>query len=1306
MLDRSRLLEDIHVEIPVMLWREYLRDQAAREGGAHASPVAMIAERGLYQIRLNSQNQATLEVSLRLHIFRPGQCRNLPVLSAERAWQSVTVNGRETPLGLADGWLRFSPTQTGLYEITARSPLPDAGAARENVVKLLTPRTARTLVGFDSPDVWEVTVAGATRQLIGQADQGTHGQLPLAGRDSLEVRYGPARIERERPAQYRLNGHLAWNLDTGRQQVAAQIRIRILGGRTDRLVLSLPGGAERVVISGPDVREARVRGREAVVFLRGRIAEQTSLRLQYDLPSGEEAIKRFRPPTIRDGSWSGGTLTVTHTLGGSELLAEAVDGLEDADLSQIPPEAAALLAGPPAMTYRITGRDFRASVDVLDLGEFALRESLVDLAHYELSLMPSGALICRARYEIRNRTRQFLRLTLPHGATVLLATVNEKPCPVTPAAHGGSPTDDDYLLPLVRSKASIKGLVSFPVEVVYVYHASALQERGELALPLPRLDLPIAYAWCELYAAARMELDDWAGPLRPVDRYSNETAVAQLGYGRGQLAEGFAEDARMTPGEGLDESQHPHEARIVGEQPVTEEASAAVRPIVGYAAIEEQDRDLAGNYWRAGKDYYDRGEYEHAAKAFDRVIELAPKSVEADNAARLQSNIDLLLGDLALEERSERIAGAKVRRKVAEENRKLLEQQQGYLEESGRAAREGRYQEAERKYEAAESISHELLARGEDAERQSAMLSRSKAKIAVAQQQLQVQARRLRERYESFRSGGDYEAAQQALDKLRKLGEDDDARLSREMEELVVLRAQHRAAEIAEAKHARKALPARPPAAGDELLTPAGAGVTSLGYGRGGSAQFYTERGEPTGLEPERNERIATLKGRARALIAEQRYEQALEAVREILALAPQDPFAASQMDLLDKFAALQQQRDMVRADIRNSRVSRDGLVTYPRRAETLTRRYRESSSQIEAIASEGERPADLGRQRRAGQLDSTVTQVYDVRDLLAPRTDDAEDMSRAEMSESLTSILQDNVDPISWGSGEASISGGRGRLVIAQTPENQKEIRSLLGQLRQARGPQVQRGGENIARQLAAGISDSRQSQPLAGPAGADLGPTSDEKEAFGEFISRNYAWGITNGDGEAAAATITGRAGLNLGQKVGVSSVNIAVPAGAAQDLGIEFSEGRNHVRYAVVDEAQVRTLRQIANEQRAIGIADNPRNQETIVGTDALLSNDMALNVAYAHDRGNRFDLLDNAVHLPHEDYILIDNDGFLTAAKSGPMQHWAEPMAFEPLAEVPQTIDVPRVGQLVKLEKTLVDPADRLEIRATYRLASRP
>ncbi len=176
----------------------------------------------------------------------------------------------------------------------------------------------------------------------------------------------------------------------------------------------------------------------------------------------------------------------------------------------------------------------------------------------------------------------------------------------------------------------------------------------------------------------------------------------------------------------------------------------------------------------------------------------------------------------------------------------------------------------------------------------------------------------------------------------------------------------------------------------------------------------------------------------------------------------------------------------------------------------------------------------------------------------------------------------------------------------------------------------------------------------------------------------------------------------GRNIGQKVMVNSTNINVGNPTAVGMGMRFVTGANGVSYTVIDEAQMRTLLELdaRNASRAGAVAANGRLQETIVGTDALLANTMIANPRFADDRSNQLDIKGNTINLVHEKYVLIDNGSFLTAVRAGPMQHWTETPADVRFADVPADIDVPHVGRLVKFEKTLVEPTDRLVLRAAY------
>jgi hypothetical protein len=161
--------------------------------------------------------------------------------------------------------------------------------------------------------------------------------------------------------------------------------------------------------------------------------------------------------------------------------------------------------------------------------------------------------------------------------------------------------------------------------------------------------------------------------------------------------------------------------------------------------------------------------------------------------------------------------------------------------------------------------------------------------------------------------------------------------------------------------------------------------------------------------------------------------------------------------------------------------------------------------------------------------------------------------------------------------------------------------------------------------------------------------------------------------------------------------------VDARAARSVGAKFYTGNNDLSYTVIDEGQFRTLMEMEAAKKATAgnrIATNETRQDTIIGTDALLANGMTTNVAYGLDRGNTLDIGDNPISLSHEKYVLIDNGGYLTAVRAGEMQDWREKSERIEFVAAPQTIEIPRIGELVKLEKTLVKPSDEMVVRFDY------
>ena len=1565
MLERSRLLEDVQFKVPLPLWRRYVRETAAGAPARVPAPVPMIAEEGLYQLTVGADQAARLAVRLRLRVFDPHGFASAAVLSTRRAWEDVKVDGQPADLLMLDGWLRFVAVEPGLHEITASAPLK-AGTDYGGSFELRIPRTVRTQVRVESPGAWGIAADARAERLRGTQAAGTHGQIALTPRDRLAVSWKPPTVLTDRPPRYQLSGAVAWNLDAAVQQVSARLDVAIVGGRSDRMVVSLPASAERVSITGPDVREARVNGGSATVHLRGKIAEQTRLHVHYEMPLARTGLQRLGGIEVRDGHWAGGTLVVTNTAGGSEVLPEHLVGLRELALSEVPPEAAAILAGPPVVACAITSRQWSAAVDVVDLGEFALRESIADLAHYQLAFRGDGSVLCKATWEMRNRTRQFLRLDLPRGSTVLLARVNEKTRPLSPVP-GAS---DAWLLPLIRSEASVKGLVTFPVEVVLTCRVDGLARRGEARLPLPRIDLPIAYAWCEAYVPEGMRVGRWAGPLRRVEQYSSETAKVSLGYGRGLAADGYKGMERPTttptapPPPDKEPAARPtpkpkpkaaKEERLgspvlrwlslgrkrkprAAPKPTTEGKPVEKPPakpdkerptptgqpeesIPGFTVQPGEARArLSRNYYRAGVDFYEQQDFDKAAENLRRVLSDYPKSPEADNARRLLSNIDLAQGKLRLRSRAEKAAGAQVKRQQALASQAGYEQQQEFMVKGLKAAREGRLAQAKAQLQAAGSLSGELLQTGGDRREQSARLQVIQEKLAEVRHKEATQVTSLFKKVEELEKAGDYERALQTAQQLRQHGAAQ-KRVQDKLQELTVASARqkaeqqqvrqlrerrdelrretkelHRAIALYDGKTVTKGgrdlIVEDVPIIGADDRGPDDQDTTrslaelkkdverlrgkqrdyrkrldSLAAARPGKPvaktaptkttlrrawpEFRpptqpvvrpprTEGKKPaadwwarfTGRQPPRertvDEAVAeTLRGRAHHAITHldlppaprgtgvdaagtQRYYEAVQHYFDAIdrSYAPTHRKWHEAKQRLDEATKrLRDQRPdvysgLIRGEVVQPRQAIRGKVTAadPRlglvvlnagqrqgarkghsfvvfrgsqyvgkvvvdevfpdvAAAHYDRPNMRTNVQVgdevttrlltEADTPEGPgarvQPPRASRPKPALKMYDVSDLTIDTRGLRGRQQALGEDLFGGEdddkdeplTGEKLVEFIKRTITPGTWEAEEGEWRGKRkgdkkgptytiqyrnGRIVVGGTVAGQKQVGDFIEQFRQARGPQVQLGA-NIARQQAQGQVGVRDLGvvTVGGGAGGGLavgGKERDPRVPSGElrrFVERNYRWQLEraaeaqSSPQAAVPATpgqvwgdLSGKLGFNLGQKVQVSSINVSIPAQAANQLGVRFVAGNNGVVYGVVDEAQFRTLMELDERRSGSGrvVAANPNWQDTIVGTDALLANGWTANVRFGADVGNTIDINANPINLEHDKYILIDNGGYLTAVRAGEMQHWSVRAPRQEFAAVPQDIDVPRVGQMVKFEKTLVEPDDELVLRASY------
>ena len=182
-------------------------------------------------------------------------------------------------------------------------------------------------------------------------------------------------------------------------------------------------------------------------------------------------------------------------LGAGEIKDQKAQGLEDADASDLG-EMIASRQSPALAAFRAKAGEAGAkrslSLNVARYDQQAVLMANIEEARYDILMSADGKELVQARYAIRNNQRNFVKVTLPAGASVWSTTLGGRP------ARPGQSPDGSLLLPLEKSRGG-EDAPAFVVELMYVVKASRWDEKGTEKVTLPAVDLPISRTGMLLY---------------------------------------------------------------------------------------------------------------------------------------------------------------------------------------------------------------------------------------------------------------------------------------------------------------------------------------------------------------------------------------------------------------------------------------------------------------------------------------------------------------------------------------------------------------------------------------------------------------------------------------------------------------------------------------------------------------------------------------------------------------------------------------------------------------------------------------
>jgi len=157
----------------------------------------------------------------------------------------------------------------------------------------------------------------------------------------------------------------------------------------------------------------------------------------------------------------------------------------------------------------------------------------VEEARYQVLLTGEGKVLVQARYAIRNNQRNFLKVTLPAGATLWTASLAGR------AVRPGQSPDGSLLLPLDKARSGEEA-PEFAAEIVYLARGSAWNDKGQFKLSLPALDLPVSHTGLLVYHPPLFKVTPEQGAFRIVAYMNPSSAALNPGVYSAGISHGIA----------------------------------------------------------------------------------------------------------------------------------------------------------------------------------------------------------------------------------------------------------------------------------------------------------------------------------------------------------------------------------------------------------------------------------------------------------------------------------------------------------------------------------------------------------------------------------------------------------------------------------------------------------------------------------------------------------------------------------------------------------------------------------------------
>ena len=481
-----------------------------------------------YDLRVNNE-VAIGKASLTVDVLKDGWVR-VPI-PAGLLVREAEMDGKPVALVAGEkGGMFVVLSHVGRAVITLTIVLPVASAPGEESILLpaSTSGTTRAYVQLSRPDV-DVRVSGGL--LAEKSEENRESKWLVYGKGTEPLRFAWKRKTEDhhstQPLRYRGSLTELVSLSEDSTAIVSESEIQVTQGEAREIRIHLPEKINVNQVSGAAVADWEMRGADLAVTFIEPIERSTRFVVSCETHLARDG--QIGIPLLRliDAERESGGVAV-EVLGAGEIKEPKSQGLEEADASDLG-EMISSRQSPSLAAYRFRNEDPATRALTLDIVRYAQQAVLlanVEEARYSVLLSNDGKSLVEARYAVRNNQRNFAKVTLPSGATVWSAALSGRP------VRPGQSTDGSLLIPLEKSRGG-EDAPEFVVELVYFTRGTKWDDKGNVSLAMPALDLPVSRTGLLVYYPPRFKVAAQPGVFR-TENYQNPSAtVFNLDRGAG-----------------------------------------------------------------------------------------------------------------------------------------------------------------------------------------------------------------------------------------------------------------------------------------------------------------------------------------------------------------------------------------------------------------------------------------------------------------------------------------------------------------------------------------------------------------------------------------------------------------------------------------------------------------------------------------------------------------------------------------------------------------------------------------------------